>query len=47
MVSIIVTVTMGLVTVVSDGLSPGLLDRHHPPPLLGQLHPGLGVRVEH
>ena len=37
-------VTMG---VMSDWLSSGLLDSHHPPPLLGQLHPGLGVRVEH
>ena len=47
----VVIITMTTVTSVmmmmSDWLSPGLLDRHHPPSLLGQLHPGLGVGVEH
>ena len=46
-VSITVTPVTMAVTMMSDGLSPGLLDSHYPPPLLGQLHSGLGVRVEH
>ena len=41
---IVTPLTMGMM---SDWLSPRLLDCHHSSPLLGQLHPGLGVRVEH
>ena len=38
-----ISITMMMVaSVMSDRLSPRLLDCHHSPPLLGQLHPGLG-----